>query len=88
MESHEEEYQCSDCGATVPADAKTCQKCGASLEETSEEDDVSKKFLSRLILLIFHQFFHYWMKRKLNILLMIMRWKTFGDQILFKFQDY
>jgi len=43
MESHEEEYQCSDCGATVPADAKTCQKCGASLEEISEEETSNKE---------------------------------------------
>ena len=38
MESQEEEYQCSDCGATVPADAKTCPNCGASIEEISEEE--------------------------------------------------
>jgi len=43
MESHEEEYQCSDCGATVPVDSKTCQKCGASLEEISEEETSNKE---------------------------------------------
>ena len=38
MESQEEEYQCSDCGATVSADAKNCPKCGTSLEEISGEE--------------------------------------------------
>ena len=28
------EFECTDCGATVPTDAKSCPKCGASFEET------------------------------------------------------
>jgi magnesium-transporting ATPase (P-type) len=42
MESQEEEYQCSDCGATVPANAKKCPSCGASLEVSPEEDQLVK----------------------------------------------
>jgi uncharacterized Zn finger protein (UPF0148 family) len=38
MESNETEYQCSDCGTNVSADAKICPNCGSSLEETSEEE--------------------------------------------------
>jgi hypothetical protein len=37
MENQEEEYQCSDCGTVVTADAKNCPKCGAFLEEVPEE---------------------------------------------------
>jgi predicted ATP-dependent serine protease len=36
---NEEEFQCSDCGATVPADANTCPNCGALLVDTEEEGD-------------------------------------------------
>ena len=36
MENQEEEFQCSDCGATVPAKAKFCPSCGAILDETTE----------------------------------------------------
>jgi hypothetical protein len=36
LENYEEEFQCSDCGATVPDDAKTCPSCGAILDETAE----------------------------------------------------
>lgn len=36
MENQEEEFQCSDCGATVPARAKFCPSCGAILDETTE----------------------------------------------------
>ena len=38
MENQNEEYQCSDCGVAVSADAKICPNCGASLEEISEEE--------------------------------------------------
>ena len=37
MESKESEYECSECGTAVTADAKFCPKCGASLDDTSEE---------------------------------------------------
>ncbi|MFI5237654.1 MAG: hypothetical protein ACHQLA_06945, partial [Ignavibacteriales bacterium] len=37
MQNQEEEYICSDCGATVPADVKNCPNCGISLEDSSEE---------------------------------------------------
>jgi len=37
MESEESEYECSECGTSVTADAKFCPKCGASLVDTSEE---------------------------------------------------
>lgn len=39
MESEETEYQCSDCGANIPADAKICPNCSSSLDESSEEDN-------------------------------------------------
>lgn len=39
MESEEIEYQCSECGTDVFNDAKICPNCGASLEESSEEDN-------------------------------------------------
>lgn len=42
MESQEEEYQCSDCGGTVPANAKKCLSCGASFEVSPEEDQLVK----------------------------------------------
>jgi len=38
METQDEEYICSDCGSTVPANAEFCQNCGASLVENSEEE--------------------------------------------------
>lgn len=38
MKNHEEEFQCSECGADVPSDAKICSNCGAELEETVEEE--------------------------------------------------
>lgn len=38
METQEEEFICSDCGAIVPADAKFCPNCGVSLENDSGED--------------------------------------------------
>jgi len=38
METQNEEYQCSECGTTVSADAKSCPNCGASLEEISEKE--------------------------------------------------
>lgn len=37
MESNESEYECSQCGTAVTANAKFCPKCGASLEDLSEE---------------------------------------------------
>ena len=37
MGNQEEEYQCSECSADVPADANTCPNCGANLEDTGEE---------------------------------------------------
>jgi len=37
MESKESEYECSECGTFVTAYAKFCPKCGASLDDTSEE---------------------------------------------------
>ena len=39
MEDQEDEFQCSECGAEVQAATKICPKCGASLEELSEEDN-------------------------------------------------
>lgn len=39
MESNESEYECSECGAAITANAKFCPKCGASLEDLSEEDN-------------------------------------------------
>lgn len=39
MESEEIEYQCSECGTDVSAYAKFCPKCGASLEDQSENDE-------------------------------------------------
>jgi hypothetical protein len=41
MDNPEEEYQCSECGADVSADAKTCPNCGANLEEISEEENLT-----------------------------------------------
>ncbi len=38
MESEEVDYQCSKCGADIQAETKICPNCGASLEETSEEE--------------------------------------------------
>lgn len=43
MENQEEEYICSDCGATVSASAKNCQNCGAVLEEIFEKEDSDKE---------------------------------------------
>ena len=37
MEDQEDEFQCSECGAEVQAATKICPKCGASLDDTSEE---------------------------------------------------
>ena len=46
MEDDQEEFQCSECGADVPADAKTCPNCGANLEEISgEENSTQNKFV-------------------------------------------
>ncbi len=39
MESDESEYQCSDCGATIPSEAQLCPNCGALLVDTEEEGD-------------------------------------------------
>lgn len=39
MEPDEYEFQCSDCGANIPTDAKMCPNCGASFEEVTEEED-------------------------------------------------
>jgi hypothetical protein len=39
MENQEDEFQCSEYGAEVQAATKICPKCGASLEELSEEDN-------------------------------------------------
>lgn len=39
MEPDEYEFQCSDCGANIPTDAKICPNCGASFEEVPEEKD-------------------------------------------------
>lgn len=39
MEDQEDEFQCSECGATVTPDAKVCPKCGASLEEDLLTDE-------------------------------------------------
>ena len=46
MKTEDVEYQCSDCGSTVPADAKVCPNCGASLEESKSsapDSNVSNK---------------------------------------------
>jgi len=43
METQKEEFECSNCGATVSADAKICPNCGAILEEISEEQNFSKE---------------------------------------------
>ena len=34
------EFKCTDCGSTVPADAKACPNCGASFEQTAQPDEV------------------------------------------------
>lgn len=39
MKTEGEEFQCSDCGAVVPSDSTLCPNCGASLEETSSEEE-------------------------------------------------
>lgn len=39
MEPDESEYQCSDCGATIPSEAQLCPNCGALLVDTEEEGD-------------------------------------------------
>jgi hypothetical protein len=38
METEDVEYQCSDCGSTVSADAKVCKNCGANLEEIINDE--------------------------------------------------
>jgi ribosomal protein L40E len=38
MENQEEEFLCSDCGATVSSDAKSCPNCGSSLEDLSKKE--------------------------------------------------
>lgn len=40
MENYEEEFQCSECGADVTSDAKTCPNCGASLEESDDDEEL------------------------------------------------
>ena len=49
LENNEEEYQCSECGVDVPADALLCQNCGASLDENSGDeissDDEKEEFI-------------------------------------------
>ncbi len=36
MDEIEKEYECTDCGATVAADARICPNCGAKLEESAD----------------------------------------------------
>lgn len=39
MKTEDEEFECSECGATVTPDEKVCPKCGASLEEENPLTD-------------------------------------------------
>ncbi|MDR1901549.1 MAG: TM2 domain-containing protein [Treponema sp.] len=76
VEKKENEKYCSSCGAIIKKEAVICPKCGVQQKNMDGDNDVSKKWLTTLLLCIFlgtiggHNF--YVGKTKKGILMLVL----------------